>query len=106
MAKKLLFAIDRSEELLHDPKYVQEALDVVNNFVKNAEVTETNEEEPKVRFDTLDYLTRDGIIEPEQWNDFVEYVDEVFNYDLSTVPPTALFSITDMLEWADSYRGI
>ena len=106
MAKKMLFAIDRSEELLHDPKYVQEALDVVNDFVKNAEVTET-QEEPKARFDTLDYLTRDGdIIAPEQWNDFVEYVNEVFNYDLSTVPPTALFSKTEMLEWADSYRGI
>ena len=105
MAKKLFVAIDRSEELLHDPKYVQEALDVINDFVKNAEVTET-QEEPK-GFDTLDYLTRDGcIIEPEQWNDFVEYVNEVFNYDLSTVPPTALFSKTEMLEWADSYRGI
>jgi len=104
MAKKMLFAIDRSEELLHDPKYVQEALDVVNDFVKNAEVTETHEE-PK-GFDTLDYLTRDGIIEPEQWNDFVEYVDEVFNTDLRFVPPTALFSKTEMLEWADSYRGI
>lgn len=59
-----------------------------------------------VKFDTLGYLTREEIIEPEQWNDFVEYVNEVFNYDLSTVPPTALFSITDMLECADSYRGI
>lgn len=59
-----------------------------------------------VKFDTLGYLTREEIIEPEQWNDFAEYVNEVFNYDLSTVPPTALFSITDMLEWADSYRGI
>jgi hypothetical protein len=77
----------------------------VNDFVKNAEVTETHEE-PKDRFDTLDYLTRDGIIEPEQWNDFVEYVNEVFCYDLRFVPPTALFSITTMLEWADSYRGI
>lgn len=59
-----------------------------------------------VKFDTLDYLTREGIIEPKQWNDFVEYVDEVFNYDLAHVPPIALFSIGDMLEWADSYRGI
>ena len=59
-----------------------------------------------VKFDTLDYLTREEIIEPKQWNDFVEYVDEVFNYDLAHCPPTALFSITDMLEWADSYRGI
>lgn len=58
------------------------------------------------KFDTLDYLTRDEIIEPAQWNDFVEYVNEVFNYDLSVVPPDALFSITEMLEWADSYRGI
>ena len=58
------------------------------------------------KFDTLDYLTREEIIEPEQWNDFVEYVDEVFSYDLSTVPSDALFSIAEMLEWADSYRGI
>lgn len=60
-----------------------------------------------VKFDTLDYLTRDGsILEPAQWNDFVAYVDEVFNYDLAHCPPTALFSIGDMLEWADSFRGI
>jgi hypothetical protein len=60
-----------------------------------------------VQFDTLDYLTRDGsILEPKQWNDFVEYVNDVFCYDLAHCPPTALFSITDMLEWADSYRGI
>lgn len=105
MAKKLFIAIDRSEEMLHDPQYVKEALDTVNDFIKNSEVTVT-EEEPK-GFDTLDYLTRDGtIIEPEQWNDFVEYVDEVFNYDLRYVPSDALFSKTEMLEWADSYRGI
>lgn len=60
--------------------------------------------EPRIKFATLSYL--DHIIEPEQWNDFVEYVNEVFSYDLSVVPPDALFSITDMLEWADSYRGI
>lgn len=58
------------------------------------------------KFDTLEYLTREEIIEPKQWNDFVDYVNEVFNYDLSTVPPDALFSKTEMLEWADSYRGI
>lgn len=55
-------------------------------------------------FAGLSYL--DHIIEPEQWNDFVEYVDEVFNVDLAHAEPDALFSITDMLEWADSYRGI
>jgi len=59
-----------------------------------------------VHFDTLDYLTREEIIEPAQWNDFAAYVFEVFSYDLAHCPPTALFSITDMLEWADSYRGI
>lgn len=59
-----------------------------------------------VKFDTLDYLTREEIIEPKQWNDFVEYVSDVFCYDLAHCPPTALFSIGDMLEWADSYRGI
>ena len=59
-----------------------------------------------VKFDTLDYLTREEIIEPKQWNDFVEYVNDVFCYDLAHCPPTALFSIGDMLEWADSYRGI
>lgn len=59
-----------------------------------------------VKFDTLDYLTREEIIEPKQWNDFVDYVNEVFNYDLAHTPPTALFSIAEMLEWADSYRGI
>lgn len=55
-------------------------------------------------FAGLSYL--DDIIEPEQQNDFVEYVDEVFNVDLRYVPPTAVFSVTEMLEWADSYRGI
>lgn len=59
-----------------------------------------------VKFDTLEYLTREEIIEPAQWNDFVDYVRDVFNYDLSFVPSDALFSITEMLEWADSYRGI
>lgn len=58
------------------------------------------------KFDTLEYLTREEIIEPKQWNDFVDYVRDVFNYDLSFVPSDALFSITEMLEWADSYRGI
>lgn len=58
------------------------------------------------KFDTLEYLTREEIIEPEQWNDFVDYVNETFNYDLAYMPPDALFSITDMLEWADSFRGI
>lgn len=58
------------------------------------------------KFDTLEYLTREEIIEPAQWNDFVDYVRDVFNYDLSFVPSDALFSITEMLEWADSYRGI
>lgn len=60
--------------------------------------------EPRIKFAPLSYL--DHIIEPEQWNDFVEYVNEVFNTDLRYVEPTALFSITEMLEWADSYRGI
>lgn len=55
-------------------------------------------------FAGLSYL--DDIIEPKDWNDFVEYVDEVFNFDLRYVPPTAVFSIGEMLEWADSYRGI
>jgi len=59
-----------------------------------------------VKFDTLDYLTREEIIETAQWNDFAAYVFEVFNFDLTHCPSTALFSITDMLEWADSYRGI
>lgn len=59
-----------------------------------------------VKFDTLEYLTREEIIEPKQWNDFVDYVRDVFNYDLSFMPSDALFSITEMLEWADSYRGI
>jgi hypothetical protein len=53
---------------------------------------------------TLNYL--DDIIEPKDWNDFVEYVDEVFNIDLAHTEPDALFSIEEMLEWADSYRGI
>ena len=53
---------------------------------------------------TLNYL--DDIIEPKDWNDFVAYVDEVFNIDLAHTEPDALFSIEEMLEWADSYRGI
>lgn len=36
---KLLIAVDRSEEMLHDPNYVKEALDTLNDFVKNSEVT-------------------------------------------------------------------
>ena len=56
------------------------------------------------KFAALSYL--DDIIEPEQWNDFVDYVNEVFGYDLSTVSPNDLFSKIEMLEWADSFRGI
>lgn len=55
-------------------------------------------------FAGLSYL--DDIIKPEQWNDFVEYVDEVFNMNLRYVPADAMFSTTEMLEWADSFRGI
>lgn len=60
-----------------------------------------------VKFDTLDYLTNEGIIETKDWNDFVAYVFDVFCFDLAHCPPTALFPITDMLEWADYFnRGI
>lgn len=55
-------------------------------------------------FAGISYL--DDIIEPEQWNDFVKYVNKVFNVNLRHISPTAVFSVTEMLEWADSFRGI
>ena len=72
-------------------------------YFPNPDKTKINWVETDI-FAGLSYL--DDIIEPKDWNDFVEYVDEVFNFDLRYVPPTAVFSITEMLEWADSYRGI
>jgi len=43
--KEILVAVDVSENDLRDPKYVQEALDTVNDFINNSEVTVIEEEE-------------------------------------------------------------
>ena len=36
--KEILVAVDVSENNLHDPKYVEDALKTINDFVKNSEV--------------------------------------------------------------------
>lgn len=58
------------------------------------------------RFAPLSYLTEKEIIEPKDWNAFADYVLEVFDTDLRYFDDDTLFPIIDMLEWADSFRGI
>lgn len=102
MAEEILEKIAKKH-----PNLIMLAVDCSAN-ISEEEADEAAAELEKIAkgpaWSTLNYL--DHIIEPEDWNDFVEYVDEVFNVDLAHAEPDALFSITDMLEWADSYRGI
>lgn len=60
----------------------------------------------KERFAPISYLIKEEIIKKKDWNAFADYVLDVFDTDLRYFNDDALFSITDMLEWADSFRGI